>query len=173
MDAIKAQWDEVTRCRERIDAADDDSELAQLDESWRALEAEGLVPASARNFDDPHIKTESVLLHAIGCLYMGHYPPPEIMLAISETFDRYMAASGRLTLEEVFFGKPRPKAGNFARRFDAMTHRTFLAFDVANGMEAGLTKIRAAELAGIQNGSRIDAASIARMVKLKGMDRKK
>ena len=47
---------------------------------------------------------------------MGLYPPPELMLAMLQAFIEYLEAEGRLELEDVFFGKPRQRAGNYARR---------------------------------------------------------
>ncbi len=49
-------------------------------------------------------------------LEFGEYPTPEILLAIAKAFELYFVAAGALTLEEVFFGRPVKRAGNFAKR---------------------------------------------------------
>ena len=42
-------------------------------------------------------------MDAVGC---GFYPPPEVLFAVHDAFDAYLAADGKLSLEEAFFGKP-------------------------------------------------------------------
>ena len=43
----------------------------------------------------------------MGCLAMGRYPPPAILLAIEKCFRVYFEQTGKLELEDVFFAKPR------------------------------------------------------------------
>ncbi|MCS6159837.1 hypothetical protein ACRN9F_23575 [Shewanella oncorhynchi] len=50
------------------------------------------------------------------CLEFGMYPPPEVLISISETYERYMARKGEIDLEEAFFGKPQKGNGNFSSK---------------------------------------------------------
>ena len=56
----------------------------------------------------------------------GTYPPPELLLMITKCFELYFEAKGDLTLEEVFFGLPKKRAGNYAaRRFKSVGYVEF------------------------------------------------
>ncbi len=44
----------------------------------------------------------------------GINPPPEILISIAECFEFYFACEGKVTLEEIFFDKPRKGVGNYA-----------------------------------------------------------
>jgi hypothetical protein len=54
-----------------------------------------------------------IFLFDISC---GSYPPPEIIMMLAKCFNLYFLAEGKLTLEEVFFGKRIKKSGNYSRR---------------------------------------------------------
>ena len=47
----------------------------------------------------------------------GSYPEPESLVMLAKCFELYLLADGELTLEEVFFGKPRKGSGNYAKRY--------------------------------------------------------
>ncbi|MBM4968968.1 hypothetical protein HYO26_22265 [Vibrio parahaemolyticus] len=53
------------------------------------------------------------------CLEFGMYPPPEVLINIAQTYERYMSRKGEIDLEEAFFGKPQKGKGNFS----AKSHR--------------------------------------------------
>jgi len=46
----------------------------------------------------------------------GQYPTPEILLSVAKALQMYFLAGGDLSLEDVFFGKPVQKKGNFSKR---------------------------------------------------------
>ncbi|TMO76588.1 hypothetical protein CWC17_03625 [Pseudoalteromonas sp. S3785] len=46
----------------------------------------------------------------------GIYPPPELLLKISEIYEVYMLQAGKVDLEESFYGKPIKGIGNFSGR---------------------------------------------------------
>ena len=103
-------------------------------------------------------------MDAIGC---GFYPPPEVLFAVHDAFEAYLAADGKRSLEEVFFGKPTPKLGNYAARMHAERRKVFLALKTELLMRKGMSQIDAAEKVGLeaeQHGYRaIDAETIARL----------
>lgn len=49
-------------------------------------------------------------------VYSGMPPTPECMLAVAKAFKLYFAAEGELSLEDVFFGRPRKRSGTYARQ---------------------------------------------------------
>lgn len=46
----------------------------------------------------------------------GSYPPPEVMMMLAKCFSLYLIAEGKLSLEEVFFGRQVKRAGNYSMR---------------------------------------------------------
>ncbi|MBI1672889.1 RuvA C-terminal domain-containing protein [Shewanella sp. DW31] len=46
----------------------------------------------------------------------GNYPPPEVMMMLAKCFSLYLIAEGKLSLEEVFFGRHVKRAGNYSMR---------------------------------------------------------
>ncbi len=79
-------------------------------------------------------------------VFSGQYPSPEIMLAIAKAFKLYLHAGGRLTLEEVFFGKSKKGGGSRAKRFHRETmfmifHNTVRREKITSGIskEMGLS----------------------------------
>ena len=103
-------------------------------------------------------------MDAIGC---GFYPPPEVLFAVHDALETYLAADGKLSLEEAFFGKPTPKLGNYAARRHAERRKAFLALKTELLMRKGMSQIAAAENVGLEAEQRgygaIDAETIARV----------
>jgi hypothetical protein len=52
----------------------------------------------------------------IGEIYEGRIPSPEFLAMVANCFSLYYKAQGELTLEEVFFGKPKKRSGNYSAR---------------------------------------------------------
>lgn len=97
----------------------------------------------------------------------GFYPPPDVLFAVHDAFEAYLAADGKLSLEEAFFGKPTPKLGNYAARMHAERRKGLLAIKTELLMREGMSQIAAAEKVGLEaeeHGDRaIDAETIARL----------
>lgn len=97
----------------------------------------------------------------------GFYPPPEVLLAVHDAFEAYLAADGKLSLEEAFFGDPSRKLGNYAARRHAEIRKGVLALNTELLMRKGMSQIAAAEKVGLeaeQHGyGPIDAETIARL----------
>lgn len=92
MQTLEQQWHEI-------------DDLSHDGFNWR--ESENDIP-NHRNLTPVHAFLDTVI--------RGRYPTPEIMFSIAKAFELYFIAAGELTLEEVFFGKPRRRSGNFASR---------------------------------------------------------
>ena len=59
-------------------------------------------------------------------VYSGRLPTPELLLSVAKSFQLYFLAEGRLTLEDVFFGKVKKKSGSYANQY--VKERTYLFF---------------------------------------------
>jgi hypothetical protein len=71
-------------------------------------------PIATRDADEKLNSTPfEAFRHYMG---MGTYPPPELLVWLNDAFTTYLMGTGKLELEEVLFGKPKPSIGNFASR---------------------------------------------------------
>lgn len=69
---------------------------------------------------------ESPIDAFLGLVRMGGYPPPELIKLISECFEYYFEARGKVNLEHVFFGREVPKSGNESgRRKNTELYKSF------------------------------------------------
>ena len=76
---------------------------------------------------------------------MGFYPPPELLLALSDAWKSYEQCSGYVSLEEAFLGPTKKKAGNYARRHCGRMVKLRMAWQMTTLVRQGLTRIAAAE----------------------------
>ena len=95
--------------RDQLQEGGDYPVLASLNESWAILEEKYQV-----------INREDVASSPLGALDyyfdLGFYPPPEIILSILDCYQYYLAMRGKVTLEDVFFGKLERGVGNHSAR---------------------------------------------------------
>jgi hypothetical protein len=63
-----------------------------------------------------HFRMDSPLDMFLFEISNGWYPPPELLLMLAKCFNLYFLAEGKLSLEDVFFGKAVKRAGNFSMR---------------------------------------------------------
>ena len=104
-------YDLVDYIRDELEHSDDEGELNLLN-AWKILSENDLtIPEElrCRHFWNPFGDLTNYVR-------MGQYPPPELLIAITEAFQAYMNSSGELTLEEVFFGPQKKRIGNFSQR---------------------------------------------------------
>jgi hypothetical protein len=73
-----------------------------------------------------HYRFGNPIDYFVSNIYQGRYPPPEIVTMIAHCFTLYFKAEGKLSLEEVFFGKPKKRAGNYASR--KSKHNNYVEF---------------------------------------------
>ena len=64
----------------------------------------------------PNYRFKSPLEIFLAYVNWGYYPAPEILASVAKCFNLYLQAKGDLSLEEVFYGKPKKRSGNFAAR---------------------------------------------------------
>lgn len=103
-------------------------------------------------------------LHALFNLIAdGEYPPPELLLALSDAWRCYMVAEGKLDLEKAFNGPKVPGLGNLSGRFKSKQFESALSGRVRQGVRKGLTQGEAAEQA-VRDGS-MDSESLLRRLR--------
>ncbi|GLQ98338.1 hypothetical protein [Dyella mobilis] len=95
----------------------------------------------------------------------GFYPPPDLLLTVLDVWNTYRQAAGDVELEEAFFGKPKPKAGSYARREMKKWRDAGAAFQLGELMAEGKTKDQASEIISDKYG-----VSKESMKKLKPID---
>jgi hypothetical protein len=151
--------EKVTHFRERLRDCSDYPTLDELESAWQLLNARygNFIDRDKRASRDP-------LAEFAYFVEMGFYPPPELMLAISDAFQDYRDAEGKLTLEEVYFGKPKRKGGTYARRKHAFMRRMHLSMELDKLVRGGKTKLQAAELLAEKYwGENLEPESIVRL----------
>jgi hypothetical protein len=144
MDA-KEQWELVAELRRELQRTDEERPWPGLESDWQRLDISGspYLDRDNANLSDYVLPSIVTWLENIDA-----YPPPEMMLALHELFRQYMNAAGALTLEEVFFGKPKQRQGSYAARrskFDVREIGFSLAFH--GGKHKGMSDAQAAAYA--------------------------
>jgi len=110
-----------------------------LDDDWRGLETLksfgvgrqlGLFPQDP--VDGQHAENGAYLTpieYFLSYIRCGSIPPAELLMSVAKSFDLYFMMEGKLSLEEVFFGKPPPRLGCYAKRklhsFEGINFRLF------------------------------------------------
>lgn len=160
-DDVARQWAVVAEERARLANSANYPVLNGLEESWRVLDAfyGGIIKRAGddRVADTP---LEALLFH----VEMGFYPPPELLLALARAYDVYRYSNGKVSLEEAFFGPPRRKAGNHAKRRAAHAKLVHMDIEMYLLVKDGNTKIKAAELISERFGGKPEPESIIRML---------
>jgi hypothetical protein len=155
-------WQRVEHWRQRLANCDDYPSLSGLEQTWNIIVAHEASPADMRGeraADNPL----SALFYYVD---LGFYPPPEILLALMDAFDVYNTSEGVISLEEVFFGPTRRKAGTYAKRKATRMRRFHWGLSMERHMKRGATKARAAELVAQEWRGMYEPETIARLALL-------
>jgi len=114
--SLSNTWERVREIREKL--LSHKTVLSEMEDDWQLITQSAAMKLRLEKSVDTKDplgmrgdeKTSSTPLNAFRYfLDLGLFPPPEILLAIAECFDRYFQAEGQLELEEVFFSRPRKK----------------------------------------------------------------
>jgi hypothetical protein len=89
--------------------------LEGLEESWDLLSNHYNTPMEGV-IDRNDIAQNTPLDAFRYMIEAGYYPPPEVLLALNDCFDMYMALRGKVELEQIFFGEKKRGIGNHAAR---------------------------------------------------------
>lgn len=96
-----------------------------LEKQWEAIQTATTEPAPV--FEREALVHDSISAYALTTvcelILNGRYPPPELMLALAAAWQHYMAnglekvgKNPAVTLEDVFYGKPKQGQGHYACR---------------------------------------------------------
>ncbi|WP_269619957.1 hypothetical protein [Zhongshania sp. BJYM1] len=89
--------------------------------------------------DIPNLRELTTIEAFINLVNTGRYPTPELMLSLAKSFQLYFEADGKLSLEEVFFGKPKQRSGNYAQQ--SLNENRYLLFHDCVNRELGENSI--------------------------------
>jgi hypothetical protein len=172
------QWKAVLRERERLSAhavlpktfAELSPEFSfahhRLEKAWSALESSLYRPIIHRgkrlSKRDGLGYDEYPLVGLMEGVRCGGYPQPELLLGLLDSWQEYLRAAGKKSLEEVFLGKPKPKAGNYARRAASKKSREWLLSKMAQLVRQGSSQADAAAMLVREHNLPFDADSLAR-----------
>ena len=95
----------------------------------------------------------------------GFYPPPELLFALRDAWREYENSAGDISLEEAFLGKPKPKAGNYAKQSRTRFKKMMMSADMDAHVRSGLTRIEAAERISEKWNGSVEPETIARTIK--------
>jgi hypothetical protein len=146
-------WQQVIELRSRPSAATPPEHLV---DQWELLEAaDPSIKASASFIlrGSTH-DNKPPLAQLFEYVEAGFYPPPDLVLTVLDSWRRYCVAASadELTLEEAFFGKPKPKAGNYAAQALKKKKDLGAAFQLGEHIKQGKSKEEAAALIANQYG---------------------
>lgn len=119
--------------------------LNRLENAWQQCKEFNEWPG-IKNRDAAKVVGRSPLSALFGYIDIGLYPPPELLLAALQCFDRYMDAEGSLSLEEAFFGKEVQGIGKFSSRQAQRQRDLGIAVEMAIYNRDGLSDEKAAEM---------------------------
>ncbi len=160
------EWSATRSADPGLYSSGDNQALADLEHSWRELsQVEKLPPVLASRADTPEgISVGETPIQAMAVyVELGYYPPPELLLSVCATLQSYLVGGGSVTMEECFFGKPRPKGGNFAARTAARRDEGRWALEILMARQHGVpTDIDAAQELVDREQLSIDADSVLR-----------
>lgn len=113
-------------------------EFADRQHSFSLLKRSSIEPVETQSneSENSYVVAQSPLSAMCTYLDMGVYPPPEILLGLRDSMKAYMNSNGDLTLEKAFFGPPKRKAGNYARRMAKGRQLFFMAFEIVAHSQA-------------------------------------
>lgn len=123
----KDLWAPVRAAREQLRDHENFPVLDSLEKSWQTLVEHDLAPP-----DDRYGETwsDTPLSELMFLVEMGFYPPPELLLGLADAWHEYLVGSGKVSLEEVFLGKPNRRSGNYASRNASYLNSVHTGFSV-------------------------------------------
>ncbi|NEZ03779.1 hypothetical protein G4Y73_06405 [Wenzhouxiangella sp. XN201] len=153
-------WDRLTYWRERLENREDYPTLESLEHSWRYGHQQDIDDGWYKRDDQPSDNPISAVMFFIE---MGFYPPPEYMLTMLDCFEAYKRGAG--DLEELFFGKPKQRSGNYAERKAKRLRDFRISWEFSRLLKNGISRKEAAERIVNDLELDIDADSVLRMLR--------
>lgn len=168
---VDEQWERVAEWHRFLQEADDDPEYTGMDsylEAWDALEPLYEYHGKSMMERGAGLQRESAspLSALFAIIEWGHYPPPELLLALKDCWDTYMHNDGAMSLEMAFLGKPVQKAGPYSKRANARRRKMFIQLQFSMEVHKGKTREEAAIAVSEMFGGGLDVDTIKRMVRM-------
>lgn len=155
-------WRSVFYWRKRLQDCSNYPALDGLEMRWQELEHR--FADSNRREDLPRTSA-----HPLSALFYyveaGFYPPPELLLALLDAWEVYLAARGEISLDEAFFGPAKKKAGNYSRQAASRLQKYVLSMQMHSLRRQGFSKLKAAEKISETLGGRMEPETIARITR--------
>jgi hypothetical protein len=158
---LTEQWELSTRWHEFLESAESAEYpfIDSLRRYWKALRQEQDTPERGKALQQIGSTPLDVFFYFVE---MGFYPPPELLLVLSDCWEIYKAGGGKISMEEAFIGPAQRGAGNHARRKNSKFRKMMMAWDFIQLLNAGNTRAEAAEALSNRMGGKPDADSILR-----------
>jgi hypothetical protein len=154
-------WEQVSYWRERLENADEYPVLSGLESCWSDIDSQSKF--IERNEDDQI--ADNPFAAFFYYVDAGCYPPPEILLAMLEAFEVYCGVRGDISLEEVFFGPPVKRAGNYAAKHDSKMNKIKVHFKFLKLLHEGKSRTEAAEIISNELDGKPEPESILRSMR--------
>lgn len=109
--------DSLERCREIFsrDSWRDHPQTKALEAAWRRYTASNLSP---EDYSETRGLSRRDAIHSlVDNVNAGAFPPPEVLLLITQALQQYLSAAGSISLDEAFFGRPHRKNTSYAAAF--------------------------------------------------------
>lgn len=120
--------DSLERCREIFseDSWRNHPQTKALEAAWRSYTASNLSP---EDYSGTRGLSRRDAIHSLlDNVKAGAFPPPEVLLLITQALQRYLSAAGSISLDEAFFGRPHRKNTSYAAAFGR--HQTMSEVDL-------------------------------------------
>lgn len=104
-------------CREMFsrDSWKDHPQTKALEAAWRSYTASNLSP---EDYSGTRGLSRRDAIHSfVDNVNAGAFPPPEVLLLITQALQQYLSAAGSISLDESFFGRPHRKNTSYAAAF--------------------------------------------------------
>lgn len=128
--------------RRELEECDYECGLQGFEQAWQSLEESSFLERGSELANT----AENPLAMLSYIVDFGFYPPPELLMVICEAYERYIVADGGLSLDQIFFGPPVPRVGNYA----AQKNKQFLDFsfmvELMGAKRRGDSQEKAAEM---------------------------
>lgn len=165
--SIAEQWRAAGEWHARLEdgGVDNCPALASLNDVWRELDA--IQQYNGKSIFDRgeelSLLADSPLAALFYSVDMGFYPPPELMLALLDCWERYLASKGGMSLDDAFLGGSTKGAGNYAKRKNKRLRDNLMRVQFSQLLRGGLSRAEAAERVSIEFPGSPDADSVLRM----------
>lgn len=159
------QWKTILQWRAELDSHPEAG--GDLNRAWKMIAPSYDLGSEGGPIVGKELSTlcETPLEALFALATFGQYPPPELLILLTYCLDRYFMGGGKVSLEEVFFGKPVSRTGNRASRSALQSRKWLLEYEFLSRVKKGMSRSKAAESVSAKYNGKPDADSILRMMR--------